>query len=225
MLVRIIPWQMSYPDDAETSPRSDGEEQQRPRSKVARLIDTYGLGQEFGDELESLWTADDSTRESLRTLADRINQRLLETEMDDAGISTLDGEVANLYRLLTNEDVSSGVRTEARQRLEREGINVERLEQDFVTYQAVRSYLKEYRGAEYQRSVSPMRIEKVIESIQRLEARTRSVAEKNLQQLRNTGHLSLGDFRLFTEINVLCEDCDTQYGIIELLRRGGCECE
>lgn len=194
-------------------------------NKVARLLEEYGLGSDFGDRLEELWTAEGSERESLRTLADRFNERLLESAMADAGMSTVDGEVANMYRLLTADDVSSGNRTEARRRLAENEIDVEQLERDFVTYQAIRSYLKDYRGAEYESSSETTRTDSVIETIQRLKSRTRSVAEKNLEQLRETGRITLGEFRLFIDISVLCEECDTQYEFVELIKRGGCECE
>ena len=213
------------PDQEDGNTESDTDPESPPANKVARLIDVYGLGEEFGDRLEALWTAEGEERESLRTLAARFNRRLLEVEMTETGMSTLDGEVDNLYRLLRGDDVSSGVRTEARVRLEREGVDVERLEGDFVTYQAIRSYLKEYRGADYQHGSDSSRVDTVIETVQRLQSRVRSVAERNLQQLRDTGRLSLGEFRLFVGIEVLCEDCNEQYGLIELLKRGGCECE
>lgn len=203
----------------------DADGETRPANKVARLIDAYDLGPSVGDRLETLWTADGDERESLRTLADRFNRRLLEVAMTDAGVSTLDGEASNVYRLLTDDDVSSGVRTEARNRLEREGIDVDRLERDFVTYQAIRSYLRDYRGARYESDSDRSRTETVVETVQRLRSRTRSVVEKSLAQLRDTDRISLGEFRLFVEIDVLCEDCDTQYGLVELIERGGCACE
>lgn len=193
-------------------------------SKVARLLDVYGLGEQFGERLEELWTADGDERESLRSLADRFNRRLLETAMDDVGMSALDGEVDNLYRLLTDDETSSGNRTEARRRLEQNGIDIEQLERDFVTYQAIRSYLKDYRGATYNRETDATRVETVTETVQRLQSRTRSVAEKSLDQLKKTGQLSLGEYRLFIDVSVLCEDCNTQYGLVELLRDGSCEC-
>lgn len=194
-------------------------------SKVARLIGEYQLGETYGDRLEALWTADGPERESLRALAERFNERLLEAAMADAGMATIDGEVENLYRLLTSDDVSSGNRTEARSHLQQQGIDIDQLERDFVTYQAIRSYLKEYRGAEYDRGSDTTRIDSVIETIQRLQSRTSSVAEKSLEQLKNTNKLTLGEFRIFVDVDVLCEDCNTQYGIIELLREGGCDCE
>ncbi|MFD1646856.1 rod-determining factor RdfA [Haloarchaeobius litoreus] len=198
----------------------------RVNSKVARLIEQYGLGERFGDQLEARWTADGDQRESLRALADRFNKRLLDAALHDADVSSVDGEVDNLYRLLTSDDVSSGNRTEAQQRLEQNGVDIDQLERDFVTYQAVRSYLTAYRGAEYDRGDDDeTRVDNVIETIQRLTSRTRSVAEKSIDQLDSTDRLSIGEYRLFIDISVLCEDCDTQYGLIELLREGSCECQ
>lgn len=206
------------------APDEDANSERRVQSKVARLIDTYGLGQQYGDKLEDRWTAEGDRRESLRALADRFNKRLLETAMTEAGLGTVDGDVDNMYRLLTEDEVSSGNRTEARRRLETNGVAVEQLETDFVTYQAIRSYLKEYRGAEYDDDTETTRTERVVQTIQRLKSRTHSVTADSLDQLRETDRLTLGEFRLFVDISVLCEECDTQYEVVELLKRGGCDC-
>lgn len=203
---------------------NDDAEATRVDSKVARLIDDYGLGETYGDRLERLWTAEGSERESLRSLADRFNERLLESAIADAGMSTVDGEIANIYRLLTDDDVSSGNRIEARRRLEQHGIDVAELERDFVTYQAIRSYLKEYRDAQYEDDSQADRPEKVIDTIQRLKSRTRSVAEQSLNQLHGTDRITLGEFRLFIDVSVHCETCETQYEFAELVKRGGCDC-
>lgn len=145
--------------------------------------------------------------------------------MTEAGMSSLDGEVENIYRLLTDDDVSSGMRTDARRRLDRNGVDVESLESDFVSYQAIRTYLKDVRNAEYDDSPDPDRVEKVAESVRRLRSRTTTVAEGNLDQLRNADELTLGESRVLVDINVLCEDCGNQYSYDELLERGGCDCE
>lgn len=193
-------------------------------SKVARLIGVYDLNTDLGDRLEALWTAEGSERESLRTLADRFNGRLLETAMIDAGMSIVDGEVENLYRLLTADDVSSGNRTEARRRLERNGVDVDQLERDFVTYQAVRSYLKDVRGAAYEHGRDGSRVKNVAETIQRLKSRIQSVAEKNIDQLVKAERVSIGEYQLFIDVSILCEECNTQYGLVEFLENGSCDC-
>lgn len=216
---------MASGDDRDESPTVYKTGSEHPSNKVARLIAEYDLGTTFGDRLEELWTADGDERESLRSLADRFNKRLLQVAITDAGTSTLDGEVANLYRLLTSDDVSSGQRAETRHRLQWEGVDVDKLKSDFVTHQAIQSYLKNYRGADYKRPSDETRIENGIETIQRLTTRTRLVAEKSLDHFRSISAISLGEFRVFVEIDVLCEECNSQYGIVELLEQGGCNCE
>ncbi|WP_436901879.1 rod-determining factor RdfA [Halovenus halobia] len=206
------------------APEDDDGRSRRIESKVARLIEEYGLGQQFGDQLETRWTADGEQRDSLRTLADHFNERLLEAAAADAGLSTVDGESANLYRLLTDDDVSGGNRTEARRRLEQAGVDVDQLEGDFVSYQAIRSYLTEYRNAEYDHEREQARPDRVVQTLQRLTERVRSVADRSLTQLRDTGRITLGEFRLFVDVSVLCEDCGSQYSAVELIRRGGCDC-
>jgi hypothetical protein len=152
------------------------------RSKVARLIDEYNL-QGLGPELEQLWTADENRR-SLRELAEYFNNQLLETAVEDVDMQFLDGELENSYRLLTDDDVSSADRNRIRRRLKRDGVDVDKLESDFVTYQAIRSYLKDTRNAEYTpETTNPIAEEKT--NIKRLRGRMTSVTDGKLEQLRS----------------------------------------
>jgi len=192
------------------------------RTKVARLIDEYELTT-LGPEMERRWTSDGDDRLSLRALADRFNRRLLEAKMTEAGMQPLSGEVENTYRLLTDDDVGSADETRTRRRLEREGVDVETVLDDFVTYQAVRTYLKGHRGAEHATDDRPRTVVER-ENIQRLRGRTKTVTEGRLEQLRTGDHVTLGEFRVFAEINVLCEDCGARYDVETLLERGGCDC-
>lgn len=191
------------------------------RSKVARLLEDYDLDG-LGAELEARWTADEN-RLSLRDLAAYFNQKLLQSRLDAAGIETLDGELENRYRLLTDDDVSSAERTRLKRRLERAGLNVDAVRDDFASYQAIRTYLKEYRDAEY---VTANRdpIERETENVERLRGRVETVTNGKLEQLRNLGDLSIGEPRMMVDIQVVCEDCHSQYDIIELFDRGGCDC-
>lgn len=190
------------------------------RSKVARLLQEYDM-EELGAELERRWTADED-RQSLRELAEFFNRQILERALEDADIRPLDGEVANIYRLLTS-DSSGADRTRIRRRLERDGLDVEAIEKDFVTYQAIRTYLKKHRGAEYTPDETDP-VEREIKNIQQLRGRVDSVTEGKLDQLRASGHLELGTFRTLVDVRVVCEDCNTQFSAIELLERGHCNC-
>lgn len=202
---------------------SDGDGTPGRRGKVARLIDEYDLDG-LGAEMERRWTTPDDDRMSLRDLADYFNQEVLASALADAGVQPLAGEVENMYHLLTGDDVSGADHTRTRRRLDREGLDIDALLGDFVTYQAVRTYLTGYRDAEYPGDDRD-RTEVVAENLQRIRGRTATITESKLEQLRNAGDLALGEFRTFVEISVLCEDCGENVEVDALLEDGGCACD
>jgi len=195
------------------------------RSKVARLIDEYDLAG-IGDTLERRWTATED-RSSLRELADYFNRELLRTAIESAGATPLEGEVENLYRLLTDDDVTSGVREQTRNRLDQQGVDVEEIEGDFVTYQSVRTYLKKHRDADPpDTSTSPEdRIERKRSTIQRLTSRLADVTEQSLRELVDASAITLGEFDVIVTVRVHCTSCGTQQSVSDLLATRGCECE
>jgi hypothetical protein len=194
-----------------------------PRGKVERVIETYGL-EGLGDELERRWTGAEGERESLRSLADRFNRAVLRRALDEAGASPLDGEVENTYRLLRGDDVSPGMRTEVRRQLERDGVDLDSVESDFVSHQAIHTYLREHRGAELE-AEEESRIEKEARTIRRLQGRISVVTESGITRLANAGDITIGDFDVLADVQVYCGDCGSQYEAVELIERGGCDCE
>lgn len=201
-----------------------GTSDDRPSSKVARLIEAYDLDG-FGAELEARWTGDGVERSSLRDLADRFNKRLLERAMLDAGMNALETDVETVYANLTDDDVSTGVRTDTRNRLDRNGIDPDELEGEFVTYQAIRTYLREWRGAEYEHPSDAEKIEKDLESIRRLMTRTVTVIEDRIETLRETDRIDVLEFEVLLDAQVLCQECGTQQPVVEFLEGGGCPCQ
>jgi hypothetical protein len=210
-------------EDAESLDSPDGRDSEA--YKIGRLIQRYGLDG-VGAELETRWTAERGERHSLRDLADFFNQRLLETAMREAGIDTLEGEVANTYRLLTDDEVTTGMVTETRRKLERGGVDVDRLTTDFVSYQAIRTYLTKYRGATYPPSDASGHdhVERAADNIERLRSRTVTVAEDRIDQLVKRDRLDVGPYHLSVDIRVYCEDCESRYDVDDLFERGGCSC-
>jgi len=195
------------------------------RSKVARLIDEYELTG-IEDTLERRWTATED-RSSLRELADHFNHELLRTAVESASAAPLEGEVENLYHLLTDDDVTSGVREQTRNRLDQQGVDVEKIEDDFVTYQSIRTYLKKYRDADPPgTSTSPEdRIERKRSTIQRLTSRLADVTEQSLRELVDASAITLGEFDVIVTVRVHCTSCGTQQSVSDLLASRGCECE
>lgn len=190
--------------------------------KIARVAEKYGLT-DIEDELVKQWSRDEDAM-SLRDLADLFNRRVLRAVMEDANMNPLDGEVENTYRLLTDNDVSSGVRTEVRKKLQRNDVDVDELEANFVTYQSVRTYLREGRDVKYERVSDTERIENVRQTVRQLQNRTVTVTEEKLSQLNQTNRIDLGEFRVLLDARIFCEDCGTQYNVDEVLDQAGCEC-
>lgn len=51
-----------------------------------------------------------------------------------------------------------------------------------------------------------------------------SVIEGNVEQLRDNDELTLGEFRTIADIRIVCEGCNAQFDLLELLDCGGCDC-
>ncbi|SDK06666.1 rod-determining factor RdfA [Natronorubrum texcoconense] len=193
-----------------------------PRPKVARLIEEYDLTG-VGDELEAQWTHPDD-RKSLRTLADSFNERLLRASLEAERVDTLTEDVGHLYELLSEQTGSRGEQLQARRRLERVGIDVEMLIDEFVSYGAVRSYLTGYRDASLPETTDGDVRRTERNAIEGLRQRTVAVTESKLARLRATDRLDIGSHRVLTNVQVVCEDCHSQYDVSELLEAGGCDC-
>lgn len=203
-------------------------EEAAPRYKVGRVLDRYGIP-DVGDELVRRWRGDGVDRQSLRDLAAYTNERLVAAAMAEAGGDPLDGEAANVHRLLVDDDVSEGVRTQARRRLERRGVDVDRLESDFVSYQAVRTYLKEGRdveapGAGGDPDPAPDPVDSAADQLTRLMDRTTAVARERIDRLLAAGEVEAGDPQVLLDLRVFCEECGRQYDVVEFLDAGGCDC-
>jgi hypothetical protein len=195
------------------------------RPKVARLIDKYELDG-IGDELEHRWTRAED-RSSLRDLATYFNQQLVRAVLEAEDADPIKGEVQNLYDLLTGDETTSGVREEARHRLEERGADVAELESDFVSYQSIRTYLKKYRHVELPNDDPSLqtKIEQDRKTLQRVISRLASVTEQTLWGLENREGFTLGDFDVLVTVRIHCSNCNSQKPITEVLNERGCECD
>jgi hypothetical protein len=194
------------------------------RSKVARVINDYAL-EGMGELLERSWLGEGEPERSLRALADHFNRSVLEARMREAGLNPLDGEVDNMYRLLTDDDVSAGHQAEAVARLEREGIDPETLRGDFVSHQAIHTYLTKHRQAEFPTPDEGDRTASALDTILSTRGRLDSVVTQTLENLARSGTITLGDPDVTVSVTVYCDECESQYEVGDLLDRGGCDCE
>lgn len=222
----MLPTRITKPNMVNGKEGTSDDEGQQCTCKIGSAIEEYSLG-EINDSLQKRWTGRGEEKQSLRQLTDYFNRGILAAAMADHGMNPLDGEVENIYRLLTDEGVSSGVRTRAQKRLERQNLDVENLTGAFISHQTVYRHLKQCLDTTPETSTDSdaVRIEKSKQKIESLQNRAGKVTEDTIEQLRNTERIALDTFDVFTEIGVVCAECGSQYGVGELLEERGCQCQ
>ncbi|WP_123624213.1 rod-determining factor RdfA [Halorubrum sp. CSM-61] len=189
-------------------------------TKVARVIREYDL-EGMGANLEAAWTGEAGERTSLRDLADEFNEAVLEATLRETSLLSLNVDVPSTYEALRGESGSSSTR--ARRRLEREGIDVDSLTGDFVTHQAIHTYLTQERGASFPVADDDMADRKV-ETIEKLQGRVSAVAESAISSLANADELDRGDYDVLVDVRAVCPNCGADAPVGELIRRGNCGC-
>lgn len=188
------------------------------RGKVERLIDEYDL--DVGPELIDAWTREQNRR-SLRNLARYFNRELLRERLDRHGVSSVGMDVETVYRHLRGEE-SAGSQTRVHRQLDREGVDVESLREEFVSHTAIRTFLRNRSVTRSEDEGDQVAAEAT--HIQQLQNRTAVVAEDKLETLRSTDRVLIGDFRVLVDVQVFCEDCQRQFDINELLEARRCSC-
>jgi hypothetical protein len=194
-----------------------------PAPKVLRVIDEYDL-EGMGERLERAWIGRGEPQQSLRDLADHLNTTILREGMERAGLNPVEKDVETAYDLLAGNS-SSGDRIQKRRELERNGVDVDAVEGNFVSHRAVHTYLTEYRDVERSTPTSTDRIDTERERIERLQGRTAAVTRDVVDRLRGDDRLDGDDVDVFVNVRVLCNDCGRSFDVSEFLKNGGCDCE
>jgi len=187
--------------------------------KVERVTERYDLHEAD----ERLLRRRENEDASLRELETHLNRRLLKRAMIEQGMSPLDGEVENYYRLLTDDTVMGTARREARRKLEEAGIDVDGVETDFVSYQTVRKHLNECLDKDTSEEYTP-KPDNDLKNIEKLRQRLQNVVEKSVGRLKEYRVIQIGSPEATVSVKVTCGDCGRTYGISTLFRRRECPC-
>jgi DNA-binding transcriptional ArsR family regulator len=161
---------------------------------------------------------------SLRDLKAQFNRRVLRAAMERAGMAPLDGEVANTHRLLTDESVSAGERTRTQRRLQREGVDVESVRDDFVSHPTVGTHLRECLGVAA-REESRDAVEAARERAFKMEGRAEAVVEDAIEGLVERGAVAGGDLSVVVDTRITCTVCGCQRDVGAFLDGDGCDCD
>jgi hypothetical protein len=191
--------------------------------KVGRIADEH-LTEGVNETLRARWVGDGTEEQSVRDLERYFNKRILEQRLLDADMELLDGEVDNIYRLLSG-DTSRGMETQVDRKLERNGVDVDTLRDDFVSHQTIYRHLTSCLDIERDDSMTPEeRIERERDRIGRLRNKSEAVSEEALERLRQNDILTLGRFDVIVSFRVACEDCGAHRDLSDVIRNGGCDC-
>lgn len=188
--------------------------------KVCRVLADRDLGH-YDERLLSEWRGDEAQRKGYRQLARWLNITLLRREMDKAGLPTLGKEAESKYDRLRGEETNAA---EVADILEREGIDVERLYDDFVSYGVVRTHITECLGAEYEPG-EPDDWETNAIDIARDHARGK--VHDAVRSLAGKGVIEAGgDITVHLDVELECETCRSRVPLRRALRRGRvCRCK
>lgn len=190
------------------------------RSKVQAVIEKYDISL----DLVSRWNGNEEERLSLRELATELNKRILEAVLESNDVMATQRDIEQIYEALAGEQ-SKAEAVQKRRDLERQGVAVDELESDFVTHQSVHSYLTEVEGETYSQRDPQEQLRSAVESINRLENRTKAVSESVIERFAKMDAVTVGDTEVYVEARVYCSDCGRELRVTELLENGGCGCE
>lgn len=181
--------------------------------KVCRVLADHDLEQ-YESRLVDQWTAEGPQRKGYRQLADWLNVTMLRREMDQAGLSTLGDEAASKYERLTGNDA---VAAEVRNVLRSEGVPIDHLEEDFVSYGVVRIHLTDCLGLEREEEPSDWETEAIRKS---REYAREKIAEA-VQSLENKDKLDArGGITVHVDVELECQATHTRIPARVALRRG-----
>ncbi|THE64015.1 hypothetical protein D8Y22_14925 [Salinadaptatus halalkaliphilus] len=173
----------------------------------------------YESDLVSQWQADGPQRKGYRQLAEWFNVLLLRREMDRAGLSTLGDEAESKYERLTADGT---VAEEVANSLGNDGLPIEQLRDDFVSYGVIRTHLKECLGEEVSFSggdweqdtieiVQNHAVDKIAEAVSSLQSKEQLTAG--------------GDLEIAVTVELECDNCHTRIPIERAMRRGHvCTC-
>ncbi len=185
--------------------------------KIGRTAETYGI-----DDIDGLLRARRAEGASLRRLETVVNEAVLRAALEDTD-AHVPGDVTDIYRTLTDGEASAGVRTETRAWLSQAGVDPEALEGDFVSYQTVRTHLRECLDVDTTRETT-LSVDDAAGTIEWARSRSEAIVRRTVDRLGGTDGFHSGSVDVTHVVRVSCGDCGASYPVERFLERGGCDC-
>lgn len=197
----------------------------RPR-KVPKLLEEYEL-EGYGATLCELWTRE-TNRYSVRELEVKFNGWVIQAAIEAAG-GEIDARTAeDYYQNLSSDETEGSKKRRIRDRLSESGVDVESLENDFVSYHGIYTYLRSQGatpGGESDADDPEALVESALQSAET--ARETAVEEltPELEQLSDAGVIPETPPEPHVVIKVTCAYCGRVHPLRRYLTQQGCGCE
>ena len=159
---------------------------------------------------------------SLRELAIFFNKQILSRALDRATQEVI-GDAETIYGVLMDDDTDRARQAELRSKLARYDVDIDDVQQDFVSHQTVRNHLNGCREIDTGREPN-LDLESGQKTIEWAQARSEGVIEQTLERLRNAGEVADTQTEVTQSVRVACSACGQSYRIEEFLQQGGCDC-
>lgn len=186
--------------------------------KVGRNIDKYGLSTLNEEMVERRETQD----ASLRDLEDWMNSQLVKCALDRIDEPFV-GDPETVYRLLTSDETEVERQIEILDLMHESEVDVDAIEQDFVSYQTVRTHLRECLNVSTDRQ-GVETVEEGLEVIEWIRGYGNNVVERTLSRLARQDRLRAGTLDIAISITVACDDCGHISDLQSFIQQRGCEC-
>jgi hypothetical protein len=185
--------------------------------KVNRTIEKYGT-----DRLHEKVLQRRRDGASLRELETVVNETVLRAALRDTGTDVI-GDVSTIYETLTDDDVSAGERTETVERLSGAGVDTDSLLSDFVSYQTIRTHLRDCLDIDTDRR-EPLSIDDAKGTVEWARSRSEGIVKRTVERLDASGSIGAGTVEVSQMIRVSCTDCGASHTVETFIDRGGCDC-
>jgi len=186
--------------------------------KIGRIGAKYGI-----DQLNERLLDSREEGASLRELETTVNTVILGSLLRETEANIV-GDVSNVYEKLTDDGASAGEQTAVKTWLSQAGVDPDELTGDFVSYQTVRTHLRECLDVDTDRTTS-LSLEDARGTIAWARSRSEGIVERTIERLNNSSEFESGTIEVGHVIRVTCTDCAKSYPIDTFLQRGGCRCE
>ena len=188
-----------------------------PCCKIARVAQAYHIR-----DVDTKLLQQREQGASLRGLAVFFNKQILSEALSRATQEVI-GDAETIYEVLMDDDTDRARQAELRSKLARYNVDIDDVQQDFVSHQTVRNHLNGCREIDTGRE-STFGLDAGRKTIEWAQARSEGVIEQTIERLRNAGEVADTQTEVTQSVRVACSACGQSYRIEAFLEQGGCDC-